>query len=142
MRPLRRLIVAAAAVGAFVGAVPLPLLGHNWGAGDTDPPPKVLCTRYPDYKYWLSECSANNEVHAVWFGPGMHADLGRALRNSITGDYDDIVGIAAYEDTTLDSGTDVQIWYDNYDRNLPIAFTFCGDGATKWPLQRSLPHVV
>jgi hypothetical protein len=132
-RPLLALAGAATALGLLF---PLSASGTNWGASDSTPPPgvpSILCTGWPDEDYFLSECTANTNLHYMYISSPMHSQLRTALENSLAHDFGALPEVGTVLETSPSSVTDVWVFYSNEDPTLPVAFTYCAESpAVGW----------
>lgn len=76
-------LVAGLAALALVTQWAAAASATNWGAGKSQPGYNVLCTDYLDPEYQASECSANTNVHFLyWYDSTVHAQLATEVANS------------------------------------------------------------
>jgi hypothetical protein len=107
---------------------PAPVLGDNWGGGQNVNKPGRLCKTDASPNFYNSECTPNGDVHNIYILSGIPSGLASAVRDSIDY-YHDLPGVAAYEDSAVDSNTDVIVFYGLQDPQWDIAYTYCPDSA-------------
>lgn len=115
-----RLVLAGLLAMMFLGslqpgATPQ-VIAHNWGAAvntpgpnSTLPPNWYLCTKYPDFHYWFSECSANGSSHSVQIDSSVPTMLRSSIQTAVTDVYDPILAFSMVVVTTATSSTDAKV---------------------------------